>query len=331
MEDLETIDRIENRDDYISRLQQAAGHAGTYAEFLDTSNSTSERLHAITTAHGLPTSDQVDGIAAVILDRGEDPDLRAAALNRASNYVGDKQEWIDDTLAILKDPTEPVELRRETLSVLQQLKFQSLLFNANRSGYLDTLRSLVDDPDETLRAQVLEILSLEKDEYAQRRLLESLSSPDKALLPEVKTLQLLGNDIHSDYFPICRQIAQTSTNVQARKQAVKLLGSDPESSELLTAILRNKSEDEDVRKASAVALHSLNPADFHLQARQVIMDDTENDGLRAVSITALSHFAEPDALKSDSELRDHIKGMTGTPMSESLGAAVSQFDAKRYD
>ena len=321
------MNAVESRDNYKKQLEQAASEGGSYSDFLDKSKSAADRIQAITTVHGLPTEDQVNEIAAVITDKDEDAGVRSAALSRAVSYVGKNETWIRDVIDILVDASEPVSLRRDCLSLLQQLKFTSQLFNAMRPEYLDALRSLVDTPNNVLRSEVLEVLSLEKDEYSQRRLFEGLTDPTKALLPEAKTLQLLGNDIHSEYYPEFRNIAQNASDVSIRKQAVRLLASDTSSAELLAGMLRDKNENEDIRQASAAALHALNPASFHAQARELILDTTESDNLRAASITALTHFADPDELQKDTQLTEHIQQMAQHNHVGPLQAAVARYNA----
>ena len=54
--------------------------------------------------------------------------------------------------------------------------------------------------------------------------------------------------------------------------------------------------------AAAVALQSLDPEEFERQARRIVLDDDEDDQLRALSLNALAFFGDPAAQSEDDEL-----------------------------
>ena len=54
-----------------------------------------------------------------------------------------------------------------------------------------------------------------------------------------------------------------------------MLGSDPAATELLTEIMKNKSEFREVRRASAVALKGLNPQAFQTGAIDILSDASD--------------------------------------------------------
>jgi hypothetical protein len=74
-------------------------------------------------------------------------------------------------------------VRLAALRVLQMSSFRVVVFDPKRPEYLDALRTVIDDRNASLREQALEILAQERDEYAQRRLLEGLEDPSQALVP----------------------------------------------------------------------------------------------------------------------------------------------------
>ena len=45
--------------------------------------------------------------------------------------------------------------------------------------------------------------------------------------------------------------------------------------------------------AAAVALQSLDPGEFERQARRIVLDDDEDDQLRALALNALTYFGNP--------------------------------------
>ena len=84
-------------------------------------------------------------------------------------------------LKVLRDADEPVKVRLAALQALQAASFSVLAFEGCRGDYIATLRQVAEDPDPELRQRVLGMLMREKDGFAQKKLLEGLHDPDKAL------------------------------------------------------------------------------------------------------------------------------------------------------
>jgi hypothetical protein len=95
---------------------------------------------------------------------------------------------------------------------------------------------------------------------------------------------------------------------------------------MLTSILRDKSESSRVRNTSAIALRSLAPAEFHEHAREIVLDDDEDDNLRASSITALTFFStDREALSQDTEFNGRLERLRDEATSAQLGDAAARF------
>ncbi len=143
--------------------------------------------------------------------------------------------------------------------------------------YIATLRKVADDPDPELRQRVLGILAREKDGFAQKKLLEGLKNPDKALVPPEKALQLLSYDVHAEAYSAARAIVSKPPNDDARREALRLLAADATSAPLFEKLLRDKNELREIRQISASALHALKPE--KLQAARA-RDPARQVGLR---------------------------------------------------
>ena len=280
---------------------------------------------AIPKAEGLdyPISDLLN-IAA---DRHRDVAVRSAAVEAIGEGVIESEETIERLLAVLRDRDEPAELRRAVFTLLKQLEFQSKLFVAKRAEFVSALRDLCDDPDAEIRTRALETLAQKKDHFAQEKLLDGLKNPGEAVVPEEKALQFLGYDIHADYYPLIREIAKQSGNTRSRQEAIRLLSSDPEAASLLTGIFRDKGEDVEARIACAAALRAIAPVEFEREAREVALDDSDADEVRAASITALTYFGNRAAVAQDIELSDRLESISGKGKSKSLQRAVERFKA----
>src|SRR5262249_13985739 len=130
---------------------------------------------------------------------------------------------LEGLIAVLKDRAKPIESRYAALQSLGAARFASPEFPSIQGEYLAALRDVSTDADLELRQRALGVLSREKDTYASQKLLDGLKNPDQALVPPEKALQLLGNDIHTDAYPIARQLAKNPPNPTARIEALRLL------------------------------------------------------------------------------------------------------------
>ena len=326
------MDTPEYRRQYEEQIERAAeDQRQGYRVFSDRSRPAEERREALHRAAALRGQDEVNEAVDVILDRGEDPSLRASALRAIGIEVGKRHDLIDMVIGLLRDSAEPAEVRLAALRVLQQSSFRAATFNPKLPEYLDALRTIIDDSDASLRQQALEILAQEKDEYAQRRLLEGLKDPSVALVPPEKAVQLLGYDIHAEHYPILRDMVQNPPSPEAKQEAVRLLAADPTSKDLLMERLQDKDEVRDVRIASAAALQSLAPAEFEEQAKQIVLDDDEYDDLRATAINALTHFANQEALSQDVELTRRVEQLREEAPSEDVERTADRFLSKQSE
>src|SRR6478736_2771095 len=209
-------------------------------------------------------TDEIDPAAAadVLADRAQPVGRRLAAVPIVADMAARDTALIDRLIGLVADRQEPAELRVAAIDALQGLAFLVIPFAPKRPAYLETLRSNVDDPDPTFRRRALGILSRAEDEYAQRRLIEGLEHPSKALVPAAKAIQYLGYDVHADYFPILRRIAEKPPTAAAQREAIRLLAADPNAKTLLRRILHDKAEPAKSRHVSAMALQALAPESF---------------------------------------------------------------------
>jgi hypothetical protein len=202
-------------------------------------------------------------------------------------------EPLERLLTVLRDRHQSMTVRFAALQSLGAARFASPAFPSIEGEYLAALRDVANDPDLELRQRVLGILAREKDGFAQKMLLEGLEHPDEALLPPEKALQLLGNDVHADAYPIAREIVRNPPNPTARREALRLLAGDAASAPLFENILRDKNETADIRQVSAAALHALNPDSLQAHARQIVLDPSEGDEMHETSLAALTQFGAP--------------------------------------
>ncbi|HEY0762441.1 MAG TPA: hypothetical protein VGD61_08685 [Pyrinomonadaceae bacterium] len=231
---------------------------------------------------------------------------RAKAFTEAPLQTIDSDKNLQASLDVLRDRQQPIKVRLAALQSLQAASFSVIEFEPHREDYLATLREIVDDPDEELRQRVLGILAREKDAYTQQRLLEGLQDASKALLPPEKALQLLSYDVHTEAYPVAREIVNAPPNPEAKREALRLLSADAKSAPVFEKLLRDKDEDRDIRQMSAAALQAVKPKQFQEQARELLLDDKEYDDIQATALTALAQFGDEKAVVKDQKLMKRV-------------------------
>jgi hypothetical protein len=156
-------------------------------------------------------------------------------------------------------------------------------------------------------------------------LLAGLTDPSKALVPPGKAIQFLGYDVHAGHFPVLRKLAVESPDVEVRHEALRFLAADPESKEVLRSLMQDKSRDSRTRTLSAMGLQSLDPAAFSQQARQIVLDDSEDEDLRASCLGALAHFPEYRNVRSDAQFKEKVASLQSHAASEHLRSSAARF------
>jgi hypothetical protein len=249
------------------------------------------------------------GMLATAKNSGKPVKERVAAMVGAPLAACESDANLDAMLGILRNREEPLEVRLATLQALQAASFSVVAFESCRADYLATLREVADDPDPELRQRVLGMLAREKDGFVQKKLLEGLKNPAKALVPPEKALQLLSYDVKADTYSLARQMAENPPNPEAKREALRLLAADATSAPLFEKLMRDKGEDSDVRQLAASALHALQPEKMREHARNIVLDNSEYKEIQAASLTALTNFGQP-SLSEDNALKKRVTGLS---------------------
>jgi len=253
---------------------------------------------------------------------------RVAALAEAPLAVCQKDENLQAMLKLLRNKEEPVEVRLAALQSLQAATFSVVAFESCRGDYIATLREVAVDPDPELRQRVLGILAREKDGFAQKKLLEGLQNPEKALVPPEKALQLLSYDVHAEAYSAARAIVSKPPNDEAKREALQLLAADATAAPMFEKILRDKQESKENRQISASALQALKPEKLQAHAREMLLDKSEYDDIQATSLTALSQFGDDEAMGKDKALLksvDRLSGEASTKVKQSARRFLSKY------
>jgi hypothetical protein len=231
---------------------------------------------------------------------------RVAAMAEVPLAVCESDKDLQAMLKVLSNKDEPVAVRLAALQSLQAASFSVIAFESCRSDYIATLRKVATDPDPELRQRVLGILAREKDGFVQKKLLEGLQNPDKALVPPEKALQLLSYDVHAEAYSAARAIVSKPPNATAKREALRLLAADATAAPMFEKILRDKDELAENRQISASALQALKPDRLQALAREMLLDTSEHDDIQATSLTALTQFGDDEAVRKDEALREGV-------------------------
>jgi hypothetical protein len=231
---------------------------------------------------------------------------RVKAMAETSFEVCEDDDNFQKLLTVLQDVGESTKVRLAAFQSLQAAAFSVVAFESCRGDYIAALEKVATDPDPELRRRVLGTLAREKNPYAQKLLVEGLQHPEKALVPPEKALQLLGYDLHSDAYPIAREIVRNPPNEAAKLEALRLLAADSSSAPVFEKLLRDKNEQRDIRQISAVALQSMQPKKFQQQAKELLLDNKEYDDIQATALTALTHFGDQAAVSNDEALLKRV-------------------------
>src|SRR5688572_15878942 len=168
------------------------------------------------------------------------PRERMAAMAEAPLAVTETDDNLQAILAVVRNEEEPMEVRLAAMDSLATAAFSVVAFESCRSDYIATLREVALDPNPQIRESALGLLAGEKDGFAQKKLLDGLKDPAKALVPPEKALQLLSYDVHAESYAVARDIVENPPSEVARREALRLLAADANSAPMFEKLLRDK-------------------------------------------------------------------------------------------
>jgi hypothetical protein len=237
---------------------------------------------------------------------------RVAAMAESPTAIYRDDASLQSMLDVLRSEDEPLKVRLAALQALQAASFSVVAFEGSRGDYIAALREVAEDPEPELRQRALGLLAREKDGFAQRKLLDGLRNPAKALVPPEKALQLLSYDVHAEAYPLARAIVSKPPNATAKREALRLLAADATSAPMFEKILRDKDESPEIRQISAAALQALKPQKLQALAREIVLDSSEQGDVQATSLTALTQFGADETGADDDALLKRVSHLSDT-------------------
>ena len=234
---------------------------------------------------------------------------RIQALTDSTKAVTQSDESLQKILTVVRNQEEPVDVRLAAIDTLATAAFAVAKFEPYRNDYIATLQEVSDDPNPEIRESALGLLAGDKNKFAQKKLLDGLKNPAKALVPPEKALQLLSYDVHTEAYGVAREIVSNPPSQLAKQEALRLLAADPKSTKLFEDLLRDKDEKREVRQGAASALNALSPDKLEDHAKDILLDESDYEDIQATSLTALRQFADQEELDKDEPLMKSVRRM----------------------
>jgi hypothetical protein len=250
---------------------------------------------------------------------------RLAALAQVPQAILASDENLQKLLEVVRNTEEPVQVRLEAINALATAAFAVTTFEPYRNDYIATLQAVADDPNQEIRESALGLLAAEKNKFAQKKLLDGLKNPAKALVPPEKALQLLGYDVHTEAYAAARDIVNNPPNELAKQEALRLLAADPNSTKLFEKLLLDKDEKREVRQVAASALNSLAPQKLQQYARDILLDDSEYEDIQATSLTAVKQFGDEEEVAGDKALLKSVNRLSSAAKSSKYKKSAKDF------
>ena len=272
--------------------------------FLNASYSLKERLEAASKMSRL-SGDDIDKALRLFRNTDQPEEIRACAFSGISGLVFSEEDVMQDAINAIKEGEGNGKIALASVNAIQAAEISSpQLYGAHSASYKDALRIAIDHHNIDLRGSALEILAINKDEYVQRRLVESLEDPSKELIPPETAVQLLSYDLHANHFSVLRDVVKKAPNTIAKRESIRNLGFDEGSKDLLLGTLSDFNEDPETRHAAATALMCLNPQLSIETSKKIIIEEQgEHLGeLKTALLNTLVFLEEDTSDKSDNTL-----------------------------
>lgn len=316
---------LNDKEKYLQELreriaEQRAENERQRAIFRDT-NDPQEMKHALQTVSSLEDPDLYEKARLIALDSSQDAKLRILALQKFRGGIPDHGVVHETALHILKDQQDDVAVRIMALDTMKAEAFSSKKFSESKAEFMSSLRQVLGDSNANLRARATEQLAREKDEFVQRKLLEELKSGVSFLVNRAKAIQLLGDDLHAEHYPILRKILQEEKATETEKnEAILALANDTNSKDLLRKITTDKSMSIKLRMSGANALRTQDPYAFETMAKAIVLDKDEENDLRLHCLNNLLLQSNLERLTDDNEgdFREQLRRIRGVRKSPKL-------------
>jgi hypothetical protein len=260
------------------------------AVFLDDSRTVDERLEAVRDVSALINPDQIERAKRLVASDIAPP-IRARALDLMTSALIEDEDFVRTVLDRLADSDEPVEVREAASEAIQSslmsINFVRAEEDPVRSRIFSTYRSLLDDPEQSLRRDAFEVLVPEGDSEAISRLIEGLQAPEELPMSTAAVLSLVGPRLPQNARELVADIMREPPTLAAQVEAVRLLGGYEPVRETIVGYVQDADAPAQLRLAAAKTLAANAPDRFTELARSIVPNDDFATDLRVFAVEAI--------------------------------------------
>ena len=178
-------------------------------QILDKKLGMNERLSSLESTQFVDDVEDHEPLAEIISDKEEPAEIRVKVMYLLAPYREHSEVFVEKLLGILKDVSEPVEVRKAAMSQFRLFSLGGPAFREFRPIVIEGLRTLIRDEDQSIAKEAIDLLAYQKDEFLQRVLRDGLENPAEALTTPFAAVHYLSLDPHDHLglFPKhCREI-----------------------------------------------------------------------------------------------------------------------------
>ncbi|TCK22797.1 HEAT repeat domain-containing protein [Pseudonocardia endophytica] len=277
----------------------------------------------LTSDQGATTDDHIAAAAAALTDTDLPADRRTEVLRRSRPVLVSTGRGIECLLQVVGERANASSLRLDALAALRAAAFFVDTFEPYLTAYRDVLRDLLTDDDADLRRRAVSTLANEHDPVLQEMLADGLDGNGDLPVDRPTAIRALAEDDHLDNLPRLRELL-ASDSPDERQEAIRYLGSYPDARDEVEAALRNQDEYRAVRQQSAASLRALDPDRFQEVAKEIAVDSGDYDDVRTVSLSALQHLGDTEAVYQDGAFLDRVREIRDDASAPHAAAAAQE-------
>jgi hypothetical protein len=261
---------------------------------------------------------------ASYVDAGERDATKICEMINAMPLDADEYDVsVKTLLEVAGDERLDASARLAAINKLGAAEFQPVEFADFHPAYVELLRGLAQDSVREIRLAALDRLTLTGDVEAQKLLREGLEKIRKPLVSAAKAIQLLARDDHGGSLSVFRTLASEATG-QVREQALRALARDQQSLSLFEKIVADKSEKTPIREIAAMNLKSTSIKRFTDVARKLLLDDDEDDRLKAAAVSAIAHTSEAVGQIASETFANALENLGAATKSRALKSSIGR-------
>ncbi|MCP9752787.1 tyrosinase family protein [Ferruginibacter sp. HRS2-29] len=305
--------------------------------FLNEELSVDVRFEAAKNAFLFSDKDQ-DAALKIIENPNAELDIQLKAIELVSDS---RAKFLDTALLVIQnmDNQYNEKVILELIRKIFSAKRSNPNFASRRPFFFDILRGMLYRDNLKLRHQAFEILASQGDEVVEEILSKEVAKAIKnkqaenieikkakrdnnTIITLIEAIFLLRYNPKNQHAGLFRKLVTGNHNEKTRKAAIEALGNDPESAELLKAVVTDPNESFKIREASASSLHNLNHELMNELAAQIIAKPEPGEGIKLFRSTSpnpdevdfkagllnmLTFTGDINALKDNEELKSSLR------------------------